>query len=170
MLGIVSDDGTSQAELLNRLKVSKKNRKTEYIQNISVKEINEYHKAPSGKRIGILDLGILKDFLNQLKNLGSNITLIPYNLDAQYILSLNLDGLIISNGPEEDEAVPQIVEIVKELMGKLPIMGISIGHEIIGLALGAKRRKMKMGHRGVNYPVFSNTLNKKGEITVQNHS
>ncbi|MGA1841315.1 MAG: glutamine-hydrolyzing carbamoyl-phosphate synthase small subunit [bacterium] len=170
MLGILSDNITGKVELLKRLKDYKKNRKTQYIKKISVKEVYECQKAPSGKRIGILDLGVLKDFIDQLKNLGSNITLIPYNLDERDILSLNLDGLIISNGPEEDDAVPQIVEMVRKLMGKLPVLGISLGHEIIGLALGAERRKMKVGHHGVNYPVSSYTSNNKGEITVQNHS
>jgi carbamoyl-phosphate synthase small subunit len=169
MLGIISSNSMSKAELLKRLKASKRNRKSEYIQKISVKEIYEWHNDPSGKRIGIIDMGILKDFLDQLKNLGSNITLIPYKSDAQEILSLNLDGLIISNGPEEDEAIPQIVEVVRKLLGKIPILGISLGHEIIGLALGGKRKKMKVGHHGVNYPVCSKSLY-KGEITVQNHS
>ncbi len=169
MLGIVSGNGTSKSELLKRLKASKNNRKCEYIQKISVKEIYECHKDPSGKRIGIIDLGIIKDFLNQLKNLGSDITLIPYKSNADDILSLNLDGLIISNGPEEDETITEIVEMVKELLGKVPILGISLGHEIIGLALGGRRKKMKMGHHGVNYPVCSDSLH-KGEITVQSHS
>lgn len=169
MMGIVSNNRTNQAELLKRLKASKKNRKSEYIQKISVKEIHEWHKNPSGKRIGIVDLGILKDFLDQLRNLGSNITLIPYNSNVQDILSLKLDGLIISNGPEEDEAIPQIVEKTIKLLGKIPILGISLGHEIIGLALGGKRKRMKVGHHGVNYPVCSQSLY-KGEITVQNHS
>jgi carbamoyl-phosphate synthase small subunit len=169
MLGIMSTNATHKNELLKRLKSSRGKIKMEKIKEISVKRILEWHKNPSGSRIGILDLGVLKGFLNQLKKLESHLILIPYNTDPSKILSLNLDGLVVSNGPEQDEAIPEIVDVIKKLLGKLPILGVSLGHEIIGLALGGKREKMKVGHHGVNYPVCSQS-SFKGEITVQNHS
>ena len=169
MLGIISNEDTKKTDLMKKLKTHKKNIKKEFIKDISVKEITKINKNSSGAKIGILDLGMVNNFLKQLKSLGCNLTLLPYNTDADKILSLKFDGLIISNGPEEDEAIPEIVKVVQRILGKIPLLGISTGHEIIGLALGGKRTKMKLGHHGVNYPVRSSS-SYKGDITVQNHS
>ena len=143
--------------------------KLDFIRNISVKAITEVNGNSSGPKIAVIDLGFLNSFVKQLKDLGCKVTLLPYDTDADRVLELSPDGLIISNGPEEDGAIPGVVETVKELLGKVPILGISVGHEIICLALGGKLRKMKVGHRGVNYPVKSPS-SYKGDITVQNHS
>lgn len=169
MVGIVSSKEAKIGNLLKKLKEDKKDIRRDFIKNISVKKITEIKGNTSGPKIAILDLGILNSFLEQLKTLGCNLTLLPYNTDADKILELNLDGLIISNGPEEDEAISGIVEVVKKLIGKIPLLGISLGHEIISLALGGRLRKLKLGHRGVNYPVKSPS-SYKGDITVQNHS
>ncbi len=174
MLGIVSTlvplarKETKIADLVKKVKDYKKYMKRNFIANIS-REITEIKGNTSGPKIAILDLGILNSFLEQLKTLGCNLTLLPYNTDADKILGLNPDGLIISNGPEEDEAISGIVEVVKKLIGKIPLLGISLGHEIISLALGGRLRKLKLGHRGVNYPVKPPS-SYKGDITVQNHS
>jgi carbamoyl-phosphate synthase small subunit len=90
-------------------------------------------------------------------------------MTAEKIINMKLDGLIISNGPEEDDAIIGVVKTVEQLLGKIPIMGISTGHEIIGLAIGGRLKKMRVGHHGVNYPVKAPDLY-KGDITVQNHS
>ena len=79
------------------------------------------------------------------------------------------DGLFISNGPGDPEDAKPVIDLVKQCKGKLPIFGICLGHQIIGLAYGAKTYKMKFGHRGANHPV-KNLLNGKVEITSQNHS
>jgi carbamoyl-phosphate synthase small subunit len=84
-------------------------------------------------------------------------------------MALRPDGVIVSSGPEDDEAMPEIAATVKALLGKVPLLGISLGHEIIGLALGCRLKSMKVGHRGVNYPVKGEG-SYKGEVTVQNHS
>jgi len=175
MLGIVSTivplvrKETKIGDLVKRTKDYKKDMRKDFIRNISVKKITEIKGNPSGPKIVILDLGILNSFLRQLKILGCNITLLPYNTDADKIFGLNSDGLIISSGPEKDETISKIVELVKRLVGKIPLLGISLGHEIICLALGGKLRKLKVGHHGVNYPVKSPS-SYKGDITVQNHS
>jgi len=174
MLGIVSTavplagKETKIGELIKKVKDYKKHTKRNFIINIS-REITEIKGNTSRPKIAILDLGMLNSFLEQLKTLECNITLLPYNTDAEKILGLNPDGLIISNGPEEDEAISEIVEVVKKLIGKIPLLGISLGHEIISLALGGRLRRLKAGHRGVNYPVKSSS-SYKGDITVQNHS
>ena len=169
MLGIVSTKDAKIGDLLKRVKNYKKDMKRDFIRNISVKKITEIKGNSSGQKIVVLDLGFLNSFLKQLESLGCTITLLPYNTDAEKILGLNPDGLIISNGPEEDEAISGIVEVVKRLVGKIPLLGISLGHEIICLALGSRLNKLKVGHRGVNYPVKSPSSH-KGDITVQNHS
>ncbi len=169
MLGIVSSQEVKKSALLKKLKDYKREMKRDFIKDISVKRIKQIKGNPSGPRIAILNLGILNSFLEQLRELGCNLTLLPYNTDADKILGLNPDGLIISNGPEEDEAISKIVVVVQKLLGKIPILGISTGCEIIYLALGGKLKKMKIGHHGLNYPVRS-PESYKGDITVQNHS
>ncbi len=169
MLGIVSSGEKKADILLKQLKDHKKNMKLDFIRDISVKGITEVNGNSSGPKIAVIDLGFLNSFVKQLKDLGCKVALLPYDTDADRVLELDPDGLIISNGPEEDVAIPGVVETVKELLGKVPILGISVGHEIICLALGGKLRKMKVGHRGVNYPVKSPS-SYKGDITVQNHS
>ena len=93
----------------------------------------------------------------------------PWNTDADTILNYNPDGIFISNGPGDPTDVPETVDTVKKLMGKRPIFGICLGHQIISLAKGAKTYKMKFGHRGGNHPV-RNLETEKIEITSQNHS
>jgi len=175
MLGIVSTlvpadrKDAKIAALLKRLKDYEKYAKRDLIKNISAEKMTEIEGNPSEPNIAILDLGVLNSFVQQLKILGCNLRLLPYDTDADKILGLNPDGLIISSGPEEDEAISGIVGVVKRLIGKIPLLGISLGHEIICLALGGRLKKLKVGHRGVNYPVKS-PFSYKGDITVQNHS
>jgi carbamoyl-phosphate synthase small subunit len=170
MLGIVSTRKETKAELLKKLKARSKKLKRDFIRDASVRKIkNIKGGGPRSPRVGIFDLGVVNGFVGQLKQLGCNITLLPYNTPAEKVLDLKLDGLVISSGLEGDDAVPQIVKAVKVLLGKIPLLGISLGHEVIGLALGGKLKRMKQGHHGVNYPVRFPGSN-KGEITVQNHS
>jgi carbamoyl-phosphate synthase small subunit len=107
--------------------------------------------------------------IRQLEALGLNLTLLPFYSSAQEILKLKPDGLIISGGPEDDIRLDEVVLSVKPVINRLPILGIATGHQVLARALGAKVVKMKLGHRGVNYPVRSPS-SYKGEITVQNHS
>ncbi len=168
MLGIVSTKDSNPDELLKKLK-SQKKRSREAIKDISVKSPTEIKGRPSGANIAVLDLGMKNSFIKQLVTLGCNLTLLPYNTKAKEILALKPDGLIISNGPESDPAIGEVALTIKELLGKIPMMGVATGHEVIGLALGAKLVKMKVGHHGSNYPIKSKD-SFKGEITVQNHS
>ncbi|MFA5145910.1 MAG: glutamine-hydrolyzing carbamoyl-phosphate synthase small subunit [Candidatus Omnitrophota bacterium] len=169
MLGMISAGKTPASELMKRLKAHKKGSRIDFIRSISTKGIVEIKAKPSGPRIVVIDIGVLNSFVSQLKTLGCNITLVPYDTDAAAILGMAPDGVIISNGPEADVSLPAVAKTAKDLMGRVPLLGISTGHEVIGLALGAKLRKMKTGHHGVNYPVKPSD-SWKGEITVQNHS
>ncbi len=168
MLGIITTEKTKRSTLLAKLK-QRARAKQEYISTISIDQPLRLKGKPGGPDIALLDLGVSSGLLKQLKNLGASIYLLPYNATAQQILKLKLRGLIISDGPEEDIAIPAIATEVRGLLGKLPLLGISTGHEVIGLALGGKLKKMKLGHHGVNYPVKADD-SYHGEITVQNHS
>jgi carbamoyl-phosphate synthase small subunit len=99
---------------------------------------------------------------------GCEITVVPAHIRAEEIFALNPDGLIVSNGPGDPEGIPYVVETVRQLIGKFPIFGICLGHQILGLALGGKTYKLKFGHRGANQPVKDLTT-EKVSITSQNH-
>ncbi len=169
MLGIVSSKEMKKSILLKKLKDHKRKNKKHSIEDVSVKRIKQIKGNSSGPRVAIMDLGILNSFIEQLKGLECNLTLLPYNTGADRILGLKPNGLIISGGPEEDEAISGIADVVHELLGKIPILGISTGAQIAYLALGGKLKRMKIGHHGLNYPVKS-PHSYKGNITVQNHS
>src|SRR3989339_269009 len=115
-----------------------------------------------------IDCGIKFNILRDLVYHGCNVTVVPAKTTAGQIMAYNPDGVFLSNGPGDPEAVTYVVETVKNLLGKLPIFGICLGHQMLGLALGGKTYKMKFGHRGGNQPVMR-LENQKVEITPQNH-
>ena len=169
MFGIISTESSNKSELVSKIKEFKNKNQLSHIKEISIKKPSEIGSFPGGPKITVLDMGMLASFTKQLNDLGCNVTLVPYDTDAKAILAMRPDGVIISNGPEDNESIHRITDTVKALLGKVPIMGISSGHEIIGLALGADRKAMAIGHHGVNYPIKGDN-SYKGEITVQNHS
>ncbi len=116
-----------------------------------------------------VDCGIKLNIIRSLKDRGCNVTVVPWNTSAQEIEGMRPDGVFLSNGPGDPQDVQPVVELVRALRGRYPIFGICLGHQVIGLAYGAKIRKMKFGHRGGNHPV-KNLQTGKIEITSQNHS
>ena len=169
MMGIIGTGDVTKEEALDKLKSAKGGLRRSWIKEISVKSPIKTGESTSGKNIVVLDLGILRSFIRQLERLNASITLVPYNTPAEKLLKMKPDGVIISGGPENDDAVPGVAAQVKKMLGQVPILGISTGLQIIALALGCTSKKMKVGHHGVNYPVKSDS-SLKGEITVQNHS
>jgi len=168
MMGIISTTCFEPKELLKKIADFRKNKTDSMLGKISVNKPIVYGKAGL-KKIAVLDLGVTQSMIKQLEALGFLATILPYNTKAQEILRLRPKGLIISSGPEEDSGLKGVVDNVKGLIGKLPIFGISTGHQVLASAIGAKIVKMKLGHHGVNYPIY-NPASYKGEITVQNHS
>lgn len=116
-----------------------------------------------------IDCGIKLNIVRSLNKRGGNVIVVPYNSTPEEIMALKPDGIFISNGPGDPTDVPETIETIKSLIGKKPIFGICLGHQIISLAYGAKTYKLKFGHRGGNHPV-KNLENGKIEITSQNHS
>jgi len=114
------------------------------------------------------DYGIKFNILRNLAEAGCRVKVVPAAMPAEEVLVLNPDGIFLSNGPGDPDAVPYAKENVQKLIGKKPIFGICLGHQIMGLALGGKTYKLKFGHHGGNQPVMDLTT-RKVEITAQNH-
>ncbi|RMF88363.1 MAG: carbamoyl-phosphate synthase small subunit [Nitrospinota bacterium] len=119
-------------------------------------------------RVVAYDLGIKYNILRQLVSQGCEVYVVPAHTPAQQVLAMAPDGLFLSNGPGDPEGVPYVVEQVRQCIGKLPIFGICLGHQILALAFGGKTYKLKFGHRGGNQPV-KNLLTGRIEITAHNH-
>ena len=113
MFAIISTEEKSKDKLLKKLKAAVKNKKKNFIKDISVKKVKKLGPA-SGKKIAVLDLGMTNGFLKQLQTLKCNVTLLPFDTDADKILKAKYKGLIISNGPENDKAIPQVVKTVQK--------------------------------------------------------
>jgi len=119
-------------------------------------------------RVVAVDCGAKMNILRNLVEAGCDVTVVPASASAGEILQQKPDGLFISNGPGDPAAVSYMIRTLRELVGKVPIFGICLGHQLLGLALGAETYKLKFGHRGCNQPV-RNQATGKVEITSQNH-
>jgi carbamoyl-phosphate synthase small subunit len=114
------------------------------------------------------DFGIKRNILRRLVHVGARVTVVPASTPAADVLALKPDGVFLSNGPGDPEPLEYQAGQVRALVGKTPIFGICLGHQILGLALGGKTYKLKFGHRGANHPVI-NRVTQKVEITSHNH-
>jgi carbamoyl-phosphate synthase small subunit len=122
----------------------------------------------AGLHIVVYDFGVKQNILERLLARGCRVTVLPANHPTDAALALAPHGILLSNGPGDPQAVEYAIAGVRSLLGRVPVFGICLGHQILGLALGAKRYKLKFGHRGVNHPVLDRRTGKV-RITTQNH-
>jgi len=124
---------------------------------------------PARFRVVAYDAGIKLNILRQLRTAGCEVTVVPADTPADGVLERKPDGVFLSNGPGDPEGVPYLVESVRGLLGKVPIFGICLGHQILGLAAGGRTYKLSFGHHGANHPV-KDLATGRVEITSQNHN
>ncbi|MFI3286277.1 MAG: glutamine-hydrolyzing carbamoyl-phosphate synthase small subunit [Rikenellaceae bacterium] len=143
--------------------------RTDVVERVSCKKRWFSRTANHKYDVVAIDCGIKYNIIRKFNEKDCNVTVVPFDTPIEEIMSLKPDGIFLSNGPGDPENVTPVIELVKELRGKLPIFGICMGHQMVCLAYGAKTFKLKFGHRGGNHPVKC-LESGKIEITSQNHS
>lgn len=136
------------------------------VEQVTTKEV--YTLGDGKYNIAVLDFGIKQNIINFLLSFDARLTVFPAFTSPEEVLACNPDGVFLSNGPGDPSDLPEIIENIKQLMGKRPIFGICLGHQLMALANGAKTYKMKFGHRGVNQPV-KDLRSGRIYISSQNH-
>ncbi len=136
------------------------------VKNVTTEDI--YTISGSGKHVAIIDFGIKANIIRSFRHRGCRLTIFPANAEYTKILEVNPDLIFLSNGPGNPEDLPEAIENIKQLIGKKPMVGICLGHQLLALALGGKTGKLKFGHRGCNHPVKDLEENRV-YITSQNH-
>jgi carbamoyl-phosphate synthase small subunit len=121
------------------------------------------------KKVVVYDFGVKLSILRNLVDANFDVSVVPAKTPAEEVLNMNPDGILFSNGPGDPEAVTYAVKNTKKLIGKKPILGICLGHQLLGLAMGGRTYKLKFGHHGGNHPVMD-LVTEKVEITSQNHN
>lgn len=181
--GIISTKDSDPVGLVKKAREASSMEGLDLVQHVSCKEwyhwtdgiwsldkgyqLGSKYQTPKYKVVAY-DYGIKHNILRLLASHGCDVTVVPATTSAEFVLSMNPDGIFLSNGPGDPAAVTYAIESIKQLLGKKPIFGICLGHQLLGLALGGKTYKLKFGHRGGNHPVMDLST-RKVEITAQNH-
>ena len=172
MRGIISTDDSDPDSLVEKARSAKKMLGADLASTVSCREPYKIEDTSNaGTRIlkvVAYDYGIKRNILNNLARAGCELQVVPADTSAEAVLSLKPDGVFLSNGPGDPEPLEYAVRNIRELLGRVPVFGICLGHQLMGLAFGGKTYKLKFGHRGGNQPV-KNLANNKVEITSQNH-
>lgn len=184
MKGVISTVDITPDVLVEKAKNSKGLIGHDLVREVTTDSVYEFNKVPPDmssvvgrkklvpKDTGLLvlafDFGIKENIMFSLINLGIRVKVVPASTTSDVVLAMKPDGIFLSNGPGDPEGVPYAIKEIKKLIGKKPIFGICLGHQLLGLALGMKTYKLKFGHHGANQPV-KNLVTGRVEITAQNH-
>ena len=167
MKAVISSADTNPKSLLKKVKASPGLVGRDLVKEVSYQKIFQWNKK-GNYSVVVIDCGVKFNILRNLVSHGCRVTVVPAHTGAEEIMRLKPDGVFLSNGPGDPAAVAHVPQTVRALLGKVPIFGICLGHQMLGLALGAKTYKLKFGHHGGNHPVKDvkrNTI----AITPQNH-
>ena len=183
-MGIISTELFDLSELAAALEAAPALVGTNLVETVSCSEPHPYTQAnvpaahafarsaapANGKmrKVVAYDCGVKRGILEGLVHAGCELTVVPWDTPAEDVLAMNPQGVFLSNGPGDPDAVEATYTQVQKLIGKVPVFGICLGHQMISLAAGAQIEKLKFGHRGGNQPVM-NLLTRRVEITAQNH-
>ena len=164
---IITDAGVIREEAMERLRNTPL--KHDQVSRVTCRK-RWFSRTPNHKYdVVAVDCGIKYNIVRCLNAKSCNVTVVPCTSSVEEILAFQPDGLFLSNGPGDPEDVAHVIELIRELRGRLPIFGICLGHQLISLAYGAQTYKLKFGHRGGNHPV-KNLLTGRVEMTSQNHN
>ncbi|MGQ9823703.1 MAG: glutamine-hydrolyzing carbamoyl-phosphate synthase small subunit [Desulfotomaculales bacterium] len=166
MRGVISTLEEDPLALVEKARRSPHLSGQELVPEVATKET--YVLEGSGPRVVLVDLGAKLNIIRHLQKRNCEVVVVPPKATPQEILSLNPAGVLLSNGPGDPVDVPYTIAATKELIGRVPVFGICLGHQVIALALGARTYKMKFGHRGANHPV-KDLVSGKVYITSHNH-
>lgn len=177
VMGTITRDETP-AQALARLHSEPEYAALDYVTEVSTKSAYDFEDlatslgaSPEGEpapHVVVLDLGVKRNIMRLLRERGCNITAVPHTTDAETILSMKPDGVLISPGPGDPMLLDHVLSTTRGLIGKTPIMGICLGHQVIGRVFGASTYKLKFGHRGANHPVRDEVTGRV-YMTAQNH-
>ncbi|UBB89919.1 glutamine-hydrolyzing carbamoyl-phosphate synthase small subunit [Candidatus Kaistella beijingensis] len=162
--GKIVDENSNDEEVIRQIKTFEIH--TNQVESVSTK--TAYAAPGRGFKVVLVDFGSKLGIIRELSQRDCDITVVSQDVTADEILMMNPDGVMLSNGPGNPEDVKGAQEMINGILGKVPIFGICLGHQLIGLACGAKTFKLKFGHRGGNHPVLDIAKNRV-EITAQNH-
>ena len=168
MRGIISVSESTREQLGERILQHPSMAGSDYVRSVSTERRYTWPVESPSFKVVAFDFGIKRNILRCLAARGCDVTVVPATTLPEDVLGLEPDGIFLSNGPGDPEPLGYIVENLKKLVGKRPLFGICLGHQLLGLTLGGKTYKLKFGHRGGNQPV-KNLLSGKIEITSHNH-
>ena len=175
MQGILSTEGFETASLLKKLKSSPTLVGQDLVKQVTCAELYPWKEGAWREAVPVsvyhvvaYDFGIKQNMLRRLVQMGCRVTVVPAETPAEKVLAMNPDGVLLSNGPGDPEAVTYAIRNTEKLIGKRPLFGICLGHQILGLALGGKCKKLKFGHHGGNQPIMD-LATRRVQITAENH-
>jgi carbamoyl-phosphate synthase small subunit len=179
MRAVLSTEDLDDASLVKKAKAAPGLSEQNLVERVSCEKPYAWEKgydAPwrEGKevssrfRVTVYDFGVKLNILRSLREVGAEVTVVPYDASAADVLRKKPDGVLFSNGPGDPENVEPGISAAKKLIGKIPVFGICLGHQILGLALGGQTYKLRFGHHGANHPI-KDLRTGKVDITSQNH-